>query len=149
MAQRGHFFEGGTRVPLVIHGPNIAAGRNPSLVNTTDLHATIADIAGAQTTQATDGMTLAPLMDVELGSRQFAYVEHFGITESRPDWMIMGWAIRDQQHKLVAIDGQARMLFDLKNDPFEQNDLLSGDNKADMQSKADQLYEAYETLTKE
>ena len=46
---KGAIFEGETHVPLVVAGPDVAAGRTSALVNSTDLHATIASLVGAVT----------------------------------------------------------------------------------------------------
>ncbi|MEM7240300.1 MAG: hypothetical protein AAF501_21070, partial [Pseudomonadota bacterium] len=59
-------------------------------------------------------------------ARTYVYVEHFsdeGPTRSNT----MGWAIRDERYKLVAVDGQPQILFDLATDPFERTDLLAGE----------------------
>lgn len=143
---KGSIFEGGTHVPLVIAGPAIIAGRSAALVNSTDLFATITAWSGVHP-QMTDAVDLAPVLAGGAGLRRHVYVEHFSDSDPRGA-DIHGWAIRDARHKLVAVKGEARMLFDLAADPLEQTDLLSGEVTPDAQSTEDQLMQAYGRLRK-
>lgn len=141
---KGSIFEGGTHVPLIIQGPGIAAGRSDALVNSTDLFATIAGLAGAHP-QMSDAVDLAPVLAGGAGTRQHVYVEHF--SDSPPRGAdIHGWAIRDARYKLVAVEGEPEMLFDLDSDPFEQTDLLSGEVTDAARAEAAELQAAYDGL---
>ncbi|MGL4236369.1 sulfatase-like hydrolase/transferase [Tabrizicola sp.] len=144
---KGGIFEGGTHVPFIVQGPGVAAGRSEALVNTADLHATIAALAGAATDTG-DSYDIGPALTGGEGARAFAYVEHFlggGQAEGRGEF---GWAIRDKQYKLVAVDGQDQMLFDLAADPLEQTDLLAGEPSAEVQAKVTELQAAYDAVHK-
>lgn len=51
------------RVPLVVVGPNVGAGRDRrEIVSLMDVHATVLDLAGVASGEASDGKTIAPLL---------------------------------------------------------------------------------------
>jgi len=77
---KGTLYEGGIHVPLIIAGPGVAAGAQcEALVNSTDLFATIADIAGLPYATATDSVSLVPYFTdpAQPSLRSFAYAELF------------------------------------------------------------------------
>ncbi len=141
---KGSIFNGGSNVPLVVQGPGVMAGRSEALINTTDLHATIAAIAGI-TSNAPDAFDFSPTFQGAETSRKHAYVEHFSDKPVRGR-SPLGWSIRDDQYKLVAIDNAELMLFDLAKDPFEKVDLLEEDPTDATKAKVTELSLAYEKL---
>lgn len=147
---KGSIFEGGTHVPLIIQGPGVADGRSDALVNSTDLFATIVALAGAHP-QTCDAVDLAPVLAGGprggSGTRRHVYIEHF--SDSPPRGAdVHGWAIRDARYKLVAVEGEAKMLFDLDSDPFEKTDLLSGDVSSAAKTEAAELQAAYDRISR-
>ena len=76
---KGTVYEGGVNVPLIITGPGVVPGECRALVNTTDLFATIADLAGVPSS-AEDSVSLLPyLSDPKLPSlREWVFAESFG-----------------------------------------------------------------------
>src|SRR6185295_1137166 len=61
-----NFFEGSARVPLMISGPGIAAGRHPAPVSNLDLNPTLCDLAGIPANDIaawTEGESLKPMID--------------------------------------------------------------------------------------
>ncbi|MEM7462724.1 MAG: sulfatase-like hydrolase/transferase [Pseudomonadota bacterium] len=141
---KGSLFEGGTHIPLVFYGPGIKPGRNEALVNTTDLFATIAGLAGAEV-RTRDSIDLWPVVQGGAGNRKYAYVEHFSDVPPRRE-NSHGWAIRDERFKLVSIDGLDEMLFDLEIDPFEEIDLLESGPTAEYKEVAAKLKDAYRKI---
>lgn len=139
---KGSIYEGGTRIPFVVSGPGVDAGRSDALVNTSDLYATIASLAGASSSAA-DSINMVPVLHGEPGGRRHAYVELFGNNRRGPDKA--GWAIRDKQFKLVTEKDQPAKLFDLSADPLETTDLLPNGNDA-VQRKAAELLQAATAL---
>lgn len=120
---KGSIFEGGTHIPFIVNGPAITQGRSDALVNTTDLFATISALAGVKT-ESRDSIDFSPVFTGEAATRKFAYIEHFSDQAPRgPDKH--GWAIRDNQFKLVNEANQPPKLFDLSADPLETTDLLT------------------------
>ncbi len=141
---KGSIYEGGTHVPMVVQGPGVEQGRTDALINTTDLHATIAALAGAKTA-APDAIDFTPVLSGGAGERRHVYVEHFSEQEGRRA-SVFGWAIRDDRFKLVSADGQTPELFDLEADPFERENLLAGSPSGDAEAKAAELRGAYEEI---
>ena len=108
---KGTIYEGGTHIPFIVQGPGFDIGRNPALVNTTDLFATIADLAGAKS-EAQDSMSLLPIVDGKTSGRDNAYIEHFSDQPGMPP-DVFGWTMRDRRYKLFAPKDEAEQLFDL------------------------------------
>ncbi|MGO4910523.1 sulfatase-like hydrolase/transferase [Pseudorhodobacter sp. W20_MBD10_FR17] len=120
---KGTIYEGGTHIPFIVQGPSFDKGRNPSLVNTTDLFATIADLAGVKS-EAQDSISILPIVNGKSGPRDDAYVEHFSDLPSAPA-DVFGWAIREGDWKLVVEDGAEPKLYNIAVDPLEAVDLLA------------------------
>lgn len=119
---KGTLFNSGTRVPLIVSGPNLMTGRTNALVNTVDLHATIAGLAGATTTSQ-DAIDFGPVLNGGEGGRNWVYVEQFSNSPQRgPN--TFGHALREGDYKLVNLNDQPAHLYDVISDPFETNDLL-------------------------
>jgi arylsulfatase A-like enzyme len=112
-------WEGGARVPLTIAGAGVTRkGRDASLVNGTDLYATVAALAGAKVRQVNDGFNLMPLFTSKSADtgREFAFTEFCTGQTAR-------FALRDARHKLVYDDKEGWGLYDLKDDIGEQHNL--------------------------
>ncbi len=131
---KGTVFEGGIRVPLIVRGPAVVApGRMADgLVNTTDLFATVAELAGvdlaAQNLPKTDTKSLVPYLTTpgRPSLRKFAYSERFspnGVAHPG-QWQR---AVRDSRYKLIRrrSPGQpvSQELYDLVADPLETTPL--------------------------
>jgi arylsulfatase A-like enzyme len=132
-------FEGGIHVPLIVAGAGVTrhGQREASLINTTDLFATIADLAGAGITKTGDSMSFRHLLTDTAGpKRSFLYAE---FNDQFRKWR-NAWAIRDSRYKLIQ-SSRAR-LFDLFKDPFERQDLLETDPSDEVLAIADRLTKA-------
>ncbi|MBO6640448.1 MAG: hypothetical protein JJ920_20610 [Roseitalea sp.] len=105
--------------------PGIAAGRSDDFINTTDLHATIASLAGAAVSTP-DSIDFSPVLTGGTGTREFVYIEHFTERETRGGG-IYGWALRQGDFKLVVANGQDEELYNVVDDPFELDNLLAAD----------------------
>lgn len=130
---KASLFEGGTHVPLIVAGAGVTrqGERERALVNSTDLFATIAELAGAtdQTTPE-DSISFAQLLsdDEADPGRTYAYTEHFGQIGAAGNprrVQQFGWAIRDERWKYIELDNGSAFLFDLENDPYESANLVS------------------------
>lgn len=133
---KASLYEGGIHVPLIVAGKGVTrhGQREEALVNSTDLFATIASIAGIgpeDTDQwPEDSVSAVPLLtSTPTTSRQHAYSELFGSPGSRGR-QAEGHAIRNERWKLMETVGNGEQLFDLSNDPYEQNDLLQSNRLA-------------------
>ncbi|KQV10457.1 choline-sulfatase [Rhizobium sp. Root1203] len=116
------FFDGSSRVPLMIAAP----GWNPALVDqpvsTLDVTPTLAALAGIDITKLapwTDGEDLAPLAKGR-GSRGPVPMEYAAEGSEAP--LV---CLRDGRFKLTLCDKDPPMLFDLEADPRELTNLAS------------------------
>ncbi len=143
-------FEGGTHVSMVVWGKGVLrrGARDSSLINTTDMFATIAELAGIDTSKTKmpeDSISFAKLLRQSIPTgRKFAYVEHFGPQDMPLEAgdagrllpaalqagfrvsMLYGHAIRDTRWKYLEENRRGKMLFDLQRDPLEKVNLLAG-----------------------
>ncbi len=117
---KGTLYEGGVRVPLIVAGATVDEGgrHDETLVNTTDLFATLVELAGGPSPGYRHSHSFAHRLRSESGdARPYNYVEF----ESRG---VTGWAVRNAQYKLIRFDGGGQELYDLSVDVAEQDDLL-------------------------
>ncbi len=123
---KGTLFEGGIRVPLVVAGPQVAAGAtSDALVSDTDLFATVLDLAGVRASEVVwedgapptwfgpgdgrtgpvpiDGLSLLPqLVDPATpGPRAQLFTERFMSNGGPPYTWRDQHAVRDERYKVV------------------------------------------------
>ncbi|MEQ8369222.1 MAG: sulfatase-like hydrolase/transferase [Alphaproteobacteria bacterium] len=111
------------RVPLVMAGPGLPAGRvSQSLAANIDLAPTLLELcglAGDASDQPFDGVSLVPGLNQPASqTRQGLMLEHYGLHELivQRAYLADGW-------KLVVQDDGFIELYDLPRDPFEMNNL--------------------------
>lgn len=111
------FYEGAVRVPLIIRPPGGIRGRvEDALVEHVDVPALIREIAGAAAVPASEGRSLAGLVDGRgFERRTVVHSENFGFA-----------MFRTEHHKLVVYEetGEPVQLFDLNDDPDENRNVL-------------------------
>ncbi|PQO26570.1 sulfatase [Blastopirellula marina] len=125
---KGHLYEGGLRVPLIIRWPGVteAGAVNETPVVSMDLTATIFDAAGVRLPEddSLDGETLRPLFKDETLQRDALYFHypHFAFhQDNRP-----GSSIRSGKYKLILwYDDDSVELYDLEQDLSEQENLAA------------------------
>lgn len=113
-------YQGGLAVPMVVSGSGVSrkGEREAALVNTTDLFATIADVAGAGSAQVYDSKSIRPLFtQTQTNFREFAYGE---LKTTAKDY----WAVRNAKYKLIEYSTGTKELYDLSIDPYENTNLL-------------------------
>lgn len=133
--EKATLFEGGVRVPLIAAGPGVIPGECPALVSSTDLYATIAELAGAWA-PAEDSLSLVPYLRGDMRPlRRTVYAEAFRPNQPcdreggrfAPDEHAR--ALRDERFKLVHlryVGGKVEESFyDLLLDPGESTNLLA------------------------
>jgi len=117
---KGSIYQGGINVPMIISGKNVNRFNEieNSLINTTDLFATIANIAGVQVDEINDSKNFIDLFsNSEVKIRDYVYAE----TEN-------DITIRNSTHKYLLFQDGSEALYDLSNDPFETKNLMSSRN---------------------
>ena len=111
------FFEGGARVPMVIHAPRLFAPRVISQsVSNLDLLPSLLDLAGLQPGDAAplDGRSLVPLARGSSSAERPIYAEYMGEGAVSPIIMI-----RRGPLKFIHAPGDPDQLYDLGRDPDE------------------------------
>ena len=139
---KSSLFEGGIRVPMIIAGKGVSRkGIDASLINTTDLFATITDLAGTNTSTYQDSKRFKSLFtEANTFNRDFTYAEidHTMNTDSKN-----GSTIRDKQYKYIKTKSGTEYLFDLMQDESEQKNLAQD---AQFKTIKDKLAERMDAL---
>ncbi len=145
---KGYCYEGGHRVPWIVHYPPVVRGGTSSDVPvvTTDLYPTILQLTGLDPLpkQHRDGVDLSPLLAGSATTlNRDAIYWHY--PHNSPQGGTPSGAIRMGDWKLVEFfnDGR-RELYDLRNDVGELNDLTN-----EMPDKAQQLHRRLRAWRKE
>jgi arylsulfatase A-like enzyme len=111
-------YEPSARVPALMRGPGVPAGRRVSAPTANvDLAATIADVGGATPGRALDGVSLR-----DVATRPHAYARRAIVLENGPDGGARNpeyVALRTGRYKLVVYANGERELYDLRRDPDE------------------------------
>lgn len=134
-------YEGGVHVPLIVAGPGVVRGECPALVSSTDLYATLAELAGISA-PAEDSISLVPYLRGETRAlRRTVYAEAFRPNQpcDREDGDFApdehGRALRDERFKLMHLryPGGAveEAFYDLLTDPHESTNLLAPGENSD------------------
>lgn len=118
---KGTVYQGGICAPLIISGNWVGrkGGHDTVLVNSTDLFATIADMAGTGIKQIHDSKSLRSLFTQSGTHRDFVYAEVKSPTTE-------AWTIRNQDYKLIEFANGKKELYHLVSDPFENTNLTAG-----------------------
>jgi N-acetylglucosamine-6-sulfatase len=141
-------FEETVSVPLIVRGPGIAAGTRVSrLAGNIDLAPTIADMTGTEAPAWVDGVSLLPLLTgdatalprehlllsrglIPLEKEALSAVEEFPetVVESPRHARLSDFnAVVTERWKLVDYTNSTREeLYDLRNDPYELDNLMVG-----------------------
>ena len=121
-------YEGGIRVPFIVKSPRVSSSdrgaENLALINSTDVFATVAELAGVAAS-AEDSVSIIPhLENPALGTqRRCVYAENFSPNGAGP-YSDERRAARNDTYKLIWRNGSYEEFFDLAVDPWELNNLL-------------------------
>ncbi|MBA8928092.1 arylsulfatase A-like enzyme [Kutzneria viridogrisea] len=130
-------FDTDVRVPLVVSGPGIPAGRTVAApVENIDLRPTFAELGKADTPSSVDGNSLVPLLRRQSPPdwRTAALVEHHGpdTTPEDPDFPAANsgnppsyQALRTADYTYVEYTGGAKEYYDRRTDPSELHNTAS------------------------
>lgn len=141
-------YQGGVNVPFIVTGPGIEGGRvSDALLNSVDVYTTILDLASIDVDavkpadKTVDGVSFAAVLnDADAQpARDFAYADVFSPVKPTSR------AIRTETYKLLVIDG-VEELYNLKEDPYEHNNLLSADLSVDARKNYDDLKSRMQAL---
>lgn len=128
-------YDGGLRTPVLIRWPgHVKPGKYEDLVSTIDIVPTILSACGAAIPKEMPGLSL---LDVAAGKgklpRDAVFGEifvHTAVNLEKPALNLTHRWVRSGDWKLIVDDEKKRVeLYDVKSDPFEEND-LSGKDQA-------------------
>lgn len=121
------FFEGSSRVPLMISAPGMRPGRIDTPVSTVDVVPTVAELAGVELGDVSPWTDGKSLVGVATGTRRRGPVPMEYAAEGSVAPMV---ALRDGRFKLVLCEADEPLLFDLEADPRELNNLAADPSHA-------------------
>lgn len=137
-------YEPGLKTPLIARGPGVKAGSVPTeFVANIDLAPTFLDLAGLPVPDSMQGQSLAPILRGESPNdwRNSVYYRYYHDPGHHNTVAHLG--VRTATHKLIHYWKQDTYeMFDLVNDPAEQNNLLfseSSRNKPEVAAKFAEL----------
>lgn len=112
-------YQGGINTPLFVSGKGVSrTGTDTQLLTGTDLFATLAQIAGVNVNEYHDSKSFKSLFSQSSSVRKYQYSElKDGTNES--------WTISNGTYKLL-IKNTGSEMYNLLNDPYENNNLLNG-----------------------
>jgi arylsulfatase A len=134
--QKGSMLEGGALVPMFVNWPgNTPAGKvSNELIDSTDFVPTFAELAGVKlpADKVIDGRSFLPQIYGRKGNpREWIFIE-----------LARNWYVRDSRWKL----DQAGKLYDMKNSPFAEPEVLADTKDADAVAGRKKLQVALDKL---
>lgn len=117
---KGSLNQGGVNVPMFISGKGISnLSSNSNLITSTDLFATIAEMAGVSIDEIHDSKSFKSLLTAsgETDAREYQYAE-------KDDGENNLWAISNGTYKLIINANGEEAFFHLLEDPYEQTNLM-------------------------
>ncbi|MDC0947761.1 choline-sulfatase [Gammaproteobacteria bacterium] len=123
-----NFFEGSSRVPMMLALPDELSGRVDAPVSTIDLCPTLCRLAGASMDDVQPWTEGEDLLEVaERGHRTASVAMEYAAEASDAPLV----ALRDSRYKLIRCRLDPDLLFDLENDPHERINLADDPAHAD------------------
>jgi len=105
---------------MFISGKGVTrTGNDDNLISSTDLFATISEMAGVSVPEIHDSKSFQPLLTQSRTIRNFQYTE-------KDNGTVDNWAISNGSYKLIETANGNQEFYHLVNDPYEQNNLLDG-----------------------
>lgn len=117
---KGSLYQGGVNIPFFASGAGVerVGEREASMINTTDLFATISEIAGVNVVAVNDSISFAGLLgEPRALPRDYLFTE-------RDEEGLLDQAVSDGHYKLIDYGDGRQELYDLLDDPYEDNELL-------------------------
>jgi len=133
-------FEIASRTPLLIAAPGIEGGRvSRRLVEFIDIYPTLCDLAGLPQPDHLQGQSMLPLLlDAEAEHKQAVYTRHGGGDAVRTE----RWRYKEMRSDGGLGDLLGVGLFDLENDPDENQNVAEDPAHADVRQKLKAILDA-------
>ncbi len=130
-AGKGHVYEGGVKVPFIIYDKDLKTKKCDEVTINTDIYPTLLDLCGLPLVpqQHLDGVSMKPYLNGKKPDERTLYWHSpKGRPKSTGDHNCT--AIRVGKYKLIDYYDENRLeLYDLKKDPYENNNLAEKDAK--------------------
>jgi N-acetylglucosamine-6-sulfatase len=128
-------YESCIRTPFIVYAPGMFPARTDShLVANIDLAPTFAELAGAKIPKSVDGMSLLPVLkDSNANWRDSLLLEHWPTEEGIGSKIPEFYAVRTAEWKYVEYSTGEKELYDLKNDPYELENIADQPKYAEIQ----------------
>jgi arylsulfatase A-like enzyme len=119
-------WERSTRVPLIISGSNLPTNQNSKQpVELLDIYPTLLDLCGLKPVEGLEGLSLRPQLEDPNTSRRPAITTHNAGNHS----------VRSERWRYIRYGDGSEELYDLKNDPNEWHNLVSGIEYSEIKSR--------------
>lgn len=114
-----HFYEGGLRIPFIVRWPGkVPAGTSSDFLGYfPDVMPTLADLAGLEKPETTDGVSIVPTLMGEPAKQEAHEYLYWEDHKAK--------AVRIGDWKAVSVKGKAFELYNLKTDIEEQNNIAA------------------------
>jgi arylsulfatase A-like enzyme len=135
---KNSLYQGGVNVPMVVSGYGVTRTNDEenALVHTTDLFTTIVSAAGVSTNSYENSTSFYDLLSsANSNKRTYTYTEIIS-------GGIKGYAIRNEDYKLIKYENGDEEFYQLSNDAYENANLLLGGNLTTQASNAKAELEA-------
>jgi len=143
-SKAGSLFEMGTRVPLIIHAPNVNGNglACTRIVQSLDIYGTLVELCGLSPPPGYEGTSLMPLLDKpDTDWKQPAYS-----VWSEDGTTLHGVAVRTEEYRYAEFGPNGErgaMLFDPKTDPLEMKNLADDPKFAGVRTELAALTREY------
>ncbi|WP_417873859.1 sulfatase-like hydrolase/transferase [Xanthomarina gelatinilytica] len=112
-------YQGGINMPLFVSGKGVERkGIDNNLITSTDIFATIAEIAGVEIDEINDSKSFKSLLSEKKSIRKYQYSE---MKNEKND----AWTISDGTYKLLVFANGKEEMYNLINNPYEKNNILN------------------------
>ena len=124
-------YEGGIEIPMIIAGDGVVGGGRveDAMVNTTDIFATVMDLAGADYNSPADSVSMVPYIHNQAhpNEREWALSEYFDESSSNSKY---GQTIRNHSYKLIRFEDGTEEFYTMDAsgdfDERSQSELMQG-----------------------
>ncbi|MEO9478800.1 MAG: sulfatase-like hydrolase/transferase [Maribacter dokdonensis] len=112
-------YQGGITMPLFVSGKGVERkGSDNNLISSTDIFATIAEIAGVDIDEINDSKSFKSLFSEKKSIRKYQYSE---MKNKKND----AWTISNGTYKLLVFADGNEEMYHLINDPYEKSNMLN------------------------
>ena len=145
---KGMWYEGSTRQPLIVRWPGRVkpGSTNTDPVSNVDFMPTVLEIAGKEAPAGLEAKSFLPVLDGKTGKRKYIYSEgQRAKSMGGGNWEM----IKDERYKFVnLVELDEEYLYDLKNDPGEQTNLMESDGHKETADRLRDLLITWRQSTK-